>query len=97
MINPQTDLTFTDANNAPAPSVLGRLHLKEIEHIVRHGSRLQQDACLDWAYSGVSAEMYYTWCDIAGQSYRYDDDWTARHPSMSHCAKAKHVAKRDAK
>ena len=74
MINPQTDLVFTDANTAPAPSVLNRLHLKEIENIVRHGSRLQQDACLDWAYSGVSSEMYHSWCDIAGQPYRYEDE-----------------------
>ena len=95
MINPQTDLNYTDANNPPSPQQLKYLSFGDIEHIVRHGSTLQVNACLDWAYGGVSAEMYYTWCDIAGQSYRYDDDWTAKHPSMSQCTKAKHVAKRD--
>lgn len=73
MINPQTDLTYTDAHNPPSPSQLKCLGLDAIEHIVRNGSKLQIDACLDWAYSGVSAELYYTWCDIARQSYRYDD------------------------
>ena len=72
--NPQTDLVYTDANNPPAPSQLDRLPLDNIEHICRYGSKIQQDACLDWAYSNVSSMMHERWCDIANQSYRYDEE-----------------------
>ena len=62
-MNVRTDLAFTDANTPPSPSDLAKLSLANIEMIVIDGSKIQQDACLDFAYSNVSAELYETWCD----------------------------------
>ena len=72
-MNVRTDLAFTDANTPPSPSDLAKLSLANIEMIVIDGSKIQQDACLDFAYRNVSAELYETWCDLANQAFRYEE------------------------
>jgi hypothetical protein len=77
-----------------SPSILDRTSWGKIPALISSGTESDKDSILDWAYSSVPAEIYYTWCDLAGQSFRYDDDWTGKHPSMSHCTKAQHIRNR---
>jgi hypothetical protein len=77
-----------------APTILNRTKWSHIPILIESGSPSDKDSILDWAYSSVPAEIYYTWCDLAKQSYRYDDDWTGDNPGMSHCTKAVHIRNR---